>query len=279
MTVKRKAAHRMMRNPNLEPNMSARPRFRSILPGLSIVACAFLLGACSILTPRPVTPISEVVTLSKGGQPDRVIDRVKSARTTYALRGSDFGKLADAGVAPKVLDVLQQDFVNDVDFLTRYWVTGESLGGCAGCYPQPLDLSTLDSGGNGMADASEVASLTTFSKPQGLPDWVTAVPGGAISPGLTVAQVEDMVKAGTPGPEITARIQSSRLHDIIGTEGLSHISTHYAVGLKGSQLAQMRKDGASDEVVDVLQQKYLAEFIEFCRIRYQSLGKGPGSFN
>ena len=100
--------------------MSASPRFRRLLAGFPIAACAFLFVACSVLTPRPVTPISEIVTLSKGGQPDRVIDRVKSAKTTYALRGSDFGKLADAGVAPKVLDVLQQDFVNDMDFLTRY---------------------------------------------------------------------------------------------------------------------------------------------------------------
>ena len=85
----------------------------------SIAACALLIGACSSMTPRPATPISEVVTLSKGGQPDRVIDRIAAAKTTYALRGSDFGKLAAAGVAPKVLDALQQYFVNDVDLLTR----------------------------------------------------------------------------------------------------------------------------------------------------------------
>jgi len=37
----------------------------------------------------------------------------------------------------------------------------------------------------------------------------------------------------------------------------------------------MHKDGASDEVLDALQQKFLAEYIEFSRLRYQSLGKGP----
>jgi len=50
------------------------------------------------MTPRPVSPISDVVALSKGGQPERVIDRIESSKTTYALRGSDFAKLADAGV-------------------------------------------------------------------------------------------------------------------------------------------------------------------------------------
>ena len=252
-------------------------RSLSVFSRLAVVACALLSGACSIMTPRPPTPISEVVTLSKGDQPERVIERITRSKTTYALRGSDFGKLADAGVPPKALDVLQQTFVNDVDLLTRYWVLGESLGGCVPCYPQPVDLASLDSGGNGMADARSVARYTTFAKPEGLPDWVSAVPGGFNAPGLTITEVESMVKAGTPGTEIAARIRASRLHDIIGTAGITQISTHYVAGLSGSELAQLRKNGASDEVVDALQQKFLAEIIDFARIRYQSWGKGPGS--
>src|SRR5258708_10349885 len=144
---------------------------------LSFVAVlALLLGACSILTLRPVMPISEVVTLSKGGQPEQVINRIGSSHTTYALRGSDFGRLADAGVPPKVLDYLQQAFVNDVDLLTRYWVLGESLGGCASCYPQPLDLTTLASGGNGMAHSSNVERYTTFGDPHRPADLVPPLP-------------------------------------------------------------------------------------------------------
>lgn len=252
-------------------------RSLSVFSRLAVAACAFLLGACSILTPRPATPISEVVTLSKGGQADQVVQRITSSRTTYALRGSDFGKLADAGVPAKALDALQQTFVNDVDLLTRYWVLGESLGGCVPCYPQPVDLASLDSGGNGMADARDVARFTTFAKPLGLPDWVSAVPGGFDAPGLTIAEVESMVRAGTPGTEIAARIRASRLHDIIGTAGPTQVGTHYVAGLSGSELAQLHKDGASDEVVDALQQKFLAEVIDFARIRYESWGKGSGS--
>ncbi len=249
-------------------------RFRT---PLSVAAFALLLGACSVMTPRPATPISEVVTLSKGGQPEQVINRIGSSKTTYALRGSDFGKLADAGVPPKVLDYLQQTFVNDVDLLTRYWVLGESLGGCVSCYPQPLDLANLASGGNGMADSRYVARYTTYARPQGLPDWVSAVPGGINAPGLTVGEVERMVKDGTPGADIAVRIRASRLYDIIGTQGIGKVGTHYVAGLSGSELAQLRKDGATDEVVDALQQKYLAEYIEFARIRYESWGKGSGT--
>lgn len=249
-------------------------RFRT---PLYVAAFTLLIGACSVLTPRPATPISEVVNLSKKSQPEQVINRIGSSKTSYALRGSDFGKLADAGVPPKVLDYLQQAFLNDVDLLTRFWVLGESLGGCASCYPQPVDLSNLANGGNGMADASHVARYSSYGKPQGLPDWVTAIPGNG--PGLTIGEVEQMVKNGTPGAEIAARIRASRLHDIIGTEGLTKISTHYVAGLSGAELAQLQKDGASDEVPDALQQKFLAEYIEFSRIRYQSWGKGPGPMN
>ena len=201
--------------------MSARQKFIARSYRFSIAACALLFGACSVMTPRPATPISEIVTLSKGGQPDRVIDRIATAKTTYALRGSDFGKLAEAGVPPKVLDALQQYFVNDVDLLTRYWVLGESLGGCVSCYPQPLDLTNLANGGNGMADASNVGRYSTFSKPMGLPDWVTAIPGGAAAPGLTIGEIAQLVKDGTPAADLAARIRTSRLYDIVGNGGLT----------------------------------------------------------
>jgi len=247
----------------------------SVLTGSFLFASALLIGACSILTPRPATPISEVVTLSKG-DPDQAISRIAAAKTTYALRGSDFSKLAEAGVPPKVLDHLQQAFVNDVDLLTRYWVLGESLGGCNSCYPQPLDLKTLASGGNGMADARDLGRFTTFAKPEGLPDWVTAIPGNANAPGLTIGEIERLVKEGTPGPELAARIDASRLLDIIGTLGFTQISTHYVAGLSGSELAKLRADGASDEVVDALQRKFIAEYIDFARIRYEGWGKGSG---
>jgi hypothetical protein len=255
-------------------NMYARGQIFRSIAGFSLAACALLMSACSVLTPRPATPISEVVTLGKSSRPEQVIDRIGHSKTTYALRGSDFGKLADAGVAPPVLDYLQQAFVDDVDLLTRYWVLGESLGGCTSCYPQPVDLATLTSGGNGMADARGLGRVTSFSKPQGLPDWVSANPGSFNAPALTVEEIEQLVKQGTPGAGLAARIDASRLHDIIGTRGITQISTHHVAGLSGSQLAQLHQEGASDEVLDALQRKFLAEYIDFARIRYENLGKG-----
>lgn len=255
------------------------PKQSSGLQGIQalspVLLATFLLGACSLLAHRPVTPISEVVTWSKAGPAEQAINRIRSSRTTYALRGSDFGKLADAGVPPKVLDHLQQTFYNDVDLLTRYWVLGESLGGCTSCYPLPVDLATLTQGGTGMADPGSTLGYATFSRPQGLPDWITAVPGSMRAPEITVDQVAQLVRDGKTAGEVVAEIDSSRVHDFIDTSGgLSNISTHFTVGLTGSELAQLHANGAPDPVLDALQRKTLAEFIEFHRIRYQSWGKG-----
>lgn len=252
--------------------------FPGVLNGqalLPVLFATFLLCACSVMTPRPVTPVAEVVNWSRGGPPEQAVTRIRSSRTTYALRGSDFGKLADAGVPAAVLDHLQQSFYDDVDLLTRYWVLGESLGGCTSCYPQPLDLSTLEQGGNGMADPGNTFTYSTFSRPQGLPDWVTAVPGRMGASGITVDQVAQMVNDGKSADEMVATIENARFHDFLDTSGgLSNIATHFRVGLAGSTLAQLHANGAPGPALDALQRKALAEFIEFHRIRYQSWGKG-----
>ncbi|MFN0317420.1 MAG: hypothetical protein ACKVQA_20545, partial [Burkholderiales bacterium] len=120
---------------------------------VAAVAVAVALSACT--TPQPL-PIGEVVRMAGAAPSDQVISRVRNARTSYGLRGSDFAKLAGRGVPAPVLDELQQTFVNGIDMLTRFSALGESYGGCDWCYPQPVDLASLDSGGNGMADGKNL---------------------------------------------------------------------------------------------------------------------------
>ncbi len=240
------------------------------------LACISLLvlGACSVLKPRPVTAISEVVNACKSGAA-RAIELSRTSKTSYALRGSDFGKLADAGCQPELLNELQQAFYNDVDLLTRYWVLGESLGGCGSCYPQPLDLSTLGTGGNGMGDGSNLGRASDYSKPPGLPSWITAYPGPANGAAITVEMVAQMLKDGKTADEVVATIEGSRVHEYLDLAGITNISTHFKPALTGSELASRSKEGMPDPVLDALQRKHLAEFIEFLRVRYQSWGKGP----
>lgn len=237
--------------------------------------CAAVLAGCGTLHSRPPMPISEVVTLSRGGNPpEQVISRLREARTTYALRGSDFAKLAQLGVPAPVLDELQQSFANDVDRLTRYWVLGESLGACSVCYPQPLDLSSLQAGGNGMADATYLGAYYSFARPPGVPEWVPAYPGRPLGKMIWLDDINRMLAEGLPSERIAATIRESRLSHVIGVSGSTRVSTHFTVALKGSEFAALARNGATDPVLDVLQEKYLAEFIEVSRLRHQHEGKG-----
>jgi hypothetical protein len=205
--------------------------------------------------------------------PEQALDRARTVKTTYALRGSDFGRLDRQGVPPPVLDHLQQSFVNDVDLMTRYWAQGEWLGGCDACYPQPLDLATLEAGGNGMAPYTGFRYYS-FARPPGVPEWVPATPGTFRTPMLTVPEVAEMARRGMPEQELVDRVYHSNLDGLIGTGGWKGVSTHMEAGLKGSQLAALSREGVTDPVLDALQAKFLAQWVEFARLRYQSLGKG-----
>ena len=242
---------------------------------IRLLTLACVLAGCASLQSRPPMPISEVVTLSRGGNPpEQVISRLREARTTYALRGSDFAKLAKLGVPAPVLDELQQSFANDVDRLTRYWVLGESLGACTVCYPQPLDLSSLTAGGNGMAEAGYLGAYYSFARPPGVPEWVPAYPGRPLGKMIWIEDINRMLADGLAPERIAATIRDSRLAHVIGDGGGTRLSTHFTVALKGSEFAVLAQNGATDPVLDALQEKYLAEFIEVSRLRHQSEGKG-----
>ena len=100
--------------------------------------------------------------------------KLRTTKSAYAVRGSDLGKLADLGVKPPVLDFIQVRFVNDVELLTRYFALGESLGGCAYCFPQPLDLANLAAGGNGMSPHLPTGNYIGGGRPPRGAGWVRA---------------------------------------------------------------------------------------------------------
>ena len=219
-------------------------------------------------------PIAQVIHLSKSGTtPQQVIQRIKTSRTTYALRGSDFAKLKAAGVADPVLDYLQQSFVDDLDMLTRYWMLGENLGGCSFCYPQPVDLNTMQSG-YAHVRATPPGRYAP-SKPPGTPDWVPYPPPASTGARLSVNQIVDMARSGMPEAKLVQRIRTAQLTDVIGVGGLGVIRTHPAAGLGGAELARLKEQGVPNRALDALQGRFLAAFIEAERQRYQNLGKGP----
>src|SRR5262249_55548359 len=150
--------------------ISLSARFGAALLALPALTNPAVLHAAS----QPL-PISEVVTLSESGTPpEQVIQRIKSSRTTFALRGSDFAKLKVVGVPDPVLDYMQESFVDELDLQTGYWMLGEGLGGCPSCYPQPVDLNRMLSGYGHVR--AMLPSRYAPGKPPGTPDWVPYPP-------------------------------------------------------------------------------------------------------
>ncbi|HTT39919.1 MAG TPA: hypothetical protein VMH32_19905 [Burkholderiales bacterium] len=239
-------------------------------------AVLLVLSACSTFyTSRHPMPIAEVVNLSKSGAPPPVIiQRIRDTGTTYALRGSDFAKLKADGVPDPVLDYLQQSFVDDIDLQTRYWVENGGIGGCRFCYPQPVDVDKLESG-YGVVPAPPPGRYEV-SKPMGTPDWVPYPPLQRSSGSLSVQEIEKMAKDGTADAQIIERINRSNLTNVIGVGGTFTIRSQPVAGLYGSELARLHSQGVSYAVLDALQGKFLAQFIEAERLRYTNMvAPGP----
>jgi hypothetical protein len=240
-----------------------------LLPAL-LLTCALALSACA--TPQPV-PIDRVIESARSGESaNRTIETLKSSKTTYALRGSDFGKLHDAGVPDGVLDHVQQQFIDDVDLLTRYWVLGESVGGCTRCVPLEVDLSDPDS-----PRMTSTGTSMRADRPQGMPSWYR--PYGPRRGEVSLSQIAEMARSGASEQELIQMLRTSRLEGVAGVGGLGTIRTHPVTGVTGSELAELHGVGVPDAVIDEVQTVFLGQFVEIARLRYQNLGKGPSGPN
>lgn len=232
----------------------------------AIAAAALALAACAAPQPLSIRSVIE----AENAPPASSISAMRTSRTTYALRGSDFGKLQARGVADPVLDYIQQSFIDDVDLLTRYWVLGESVGGCSRCVPVEVDLSDPDA-----PRERHTSTAIRFDRPQGMPSWYR--PYSAKRGRIDVEQVRQMAASGRSEAEIVQAIRSANLEPVVGVGGLGTIRTRPVAAVSGSELAQLRREGVPDAALDELQSTFLAQFVEVERLRYQHLGKGSDS--
>jgi hypothetical protein len=83
-----------------------------------------------------------------------------------------------------------------------------------------------------------------------------------------------MAKQGVPEQQILEKIHTGRLDGVIGKGATFGIDTRLRAGLHGSTLAYMHQEGVSDAVLDALQAKFLSQYIDIQRLRYQQYGKG-----
>src|SRR5262249_28811843 len=116
-------------------------------------------------------------------------------------------------------------------------------------------------------------------RPPGVSTWGPASPGLPVdrAPALTVGQIAEPAKNGTPAEELGRQVRSSRLQGLIAQD-TTNVKTMSTVGLYGSELAALHQQGVPDLVVDAIQEQYLAQFVEYQRLRWQLSGHGP-SFN
>lgn len=87
---------------------------------LITVLLASMLAGCAGLGEKlpPPPTIAEIVEMAKSGQSaDAIIKRMHDARAVYRLPASELAKLREQGVPDKVIDYMQQTYVDAV----RYW--------------------------------------------------------------------------------------------------------------------------------------------------------------
>ncbi|MFO1319326.1 MAG: hypothetical protein U1F52_06910 [Burkholderiales bacterium] len=234
---------------------------------LAMAAAVPLTAAAAIPDPVQLTTIVEAAR--RGAPAASAIATLTRKRTTYALRGSDFGKLRNAGISNEVLDHLQQSFVNDVDLLVKYWVGGESLGKCANCYPQQI---RIDESGTISQGPPPLRALP--GRPLGMPDWFRPIWTAYKPAGLTVEELRQMVVDHKSEADMLAALEHRPLVDLIGVSGGVHLGRYLKATVSGSQLADLRAAGMPDAVLDKLQTAVLATYVEHLRLRYMGLGKG-----
>ncbi|MGD2140200.1 MAG: hypothetical protein PVH25_07390 [Burkholderiales bacterium] len=240
---------------------------------LTILLAGFL-GGCALFSYREPTPISAVVDeAKKGTSAKEMIVKIKNAQTIYALRGSDFAKLAYYKVPPDVLDELQQQWFAQVQFLTMRWYSTGSIGGTPAVYPQPLDLDNLDQGGNGMAPNKDVAQIGVSTRPQGIPQWVPAYPP-VTGPLMSPDEVVELTNSGMSTDEIVKKVLGSRVHPLY-VENSFKVARFRTAALTGSMFANFAEKGVAYEVLDALQAVYLSQHIE--RQRYNA-PRGTGGY-
>lgn len=254
--------------------INAQSRLGYGLAFASMVIGSIALGGCASLTPHPVTPISTITeAAANGASSESIIAGIRNAKTTYALRGSDFAKLAERGVPDPVLDELQQRFFGDVQLFTERWYMGRSAGGPTTIYPQPVDLDNLDRGGNGMAPTTDVGRMTHGTRPPGVPTWVPPFPAVAGEP-ITTDDVLAMSNSGQSTAQIVEKIRKSRVAVLYG-DSPNAISLRRTAAITGTVYADLAKQGVAYETLDALQASYLASHVEFTR-KTTSAGTGGG---
>ncbi|MHB0989684.1 MAG: hypothetical protein ACYC3O_10215 [Burkholderiales bacterium] len=104
-----------------------------------IFALGLMLGGCATTPPAPPVTVADIVNMSSTGvAPEQIIDRMKAADMVYRLKASQLDSLHQKGVSDKVIDYMQQTYLDAVrrdqrvEDWNRWWQgpDGYFYGGC-----------------------------------------------------------------------------------------------------------------------------------------------------
>jgi len=78
------------------------------------LALILALAGCASTVTRPRAPsVEDVISLTAAGEPaESIIERMQRGRGLYALSGSELATLGAKGVAPEVLDYMQETYID-----------------------------------------------------------------------------------------------------------------------------------------------------------------------
>ncbi len=85
---------------------------------LAAAICAWIVGGCAVFGPQvPPPTVAEIVEMAKKGTPaEEIIERIRQSRGIYRLQASELADLREQGVPDKVIDTMQQTYIDDVRF-------------------------------------------------------------------------------------------------------------------------------------------------------------------
>ncbi|MCK8604045.1 hypothetical protein [Desulfoferrobacter suflitae] len=119
-------------------------RHHMLLLILLLSTWAIVVGGCATVPEEHPAPVSvaEILDMSKSGvPPDEIIQEIAESGTVYRFQASQLADLEKQGVAPSVIDYMQQTYLDSVassphlesfDYWTQegdgYWYGGMPYG-------------------------------------------------------------------------------------------------------------------------------------------------------
>jgi len=245
---------------------------RPALAALATVTSLAVAPAPAVAWTQQAFLLSDVVVRSqRGDSPASILNALRVSRTSFALRGSDFARLRAAGVSDAVLDHLQQGFLDDVTLIIRRGMA--AYGRCGPCYPQQVDLGSLETNGS-VVQTSPDTSLRT-DRPVGLPEWCRSTAGFNPRSAITIEELRVLHRTGQTEEALLQQLATRPLSGVIGIGLRSGLHSTLAAGVSGSTFADLHKEGLPDSVLDALQANYLAVFVDHLARRTGGAGLGP----